>query len=125
MVKDIIKQMVHTVSQLQKDLNDDIEDVKNANHEQLLDRNDVKLEKMDQIAHLKSELNSQLSLEIQDGIDVNIYRDDVDALEKQLLILSKLNTKLAAIVLPVQEMYREIIEDISKINGGTMLEVHA
>ena len=125
MVKDIIKHMIDSVSQLQQYLNDDIEDVKNANHEKLLDRNDVKLERMDQIAHLKSELNAKLSLAIQEGIDVNMYRDDVDALEKQLLILSKLNTKLAAIVLPVQEMYREIIDDISKANGGTMLEVHA
>ncbi len=125
MVKDIIKQMMYAVGQLQQDLTDDIEDVQNANHEKLLDRNDVKLERMDQIAHLKSELNSKLSLVIQDGIDVNIYRDDVDALEEQLLVLSKLNTKLAAIVLPVQEMYREIIDDISRANGGTMLEVHA
>ena len=125
MIKDIVKNMVDIVQDLQNDILLDIEDIKKANHEKLLDRNDIKLEKMDQIASLKEELNSALVDEVQAGGDVDRYREDVDLLEENLVHLSKLNGKLASIVLPVKEMYKGIIDDITKANGGTLLEVRA
>ncbi len=125
MIQNIITNMVYIVKEMQDDLKADIEDVKQANHEKLLDRNDVKLVKMERIAALKEELNNALVQEVQSGGDVDIYRDDVDALEVQLIELSKLNSKLAAIVLPVKEMYKEMIDEISRANGGSILEVRA
>ncbi|MCK5111552.1 MAG: hypothetical protein KAQ94_08530 [Arcobacteraceae bacterium] len=117
--------MIEIVELLKGSILDDIEDVRKANHEKLLDRNDIKLEYMEQIASLKEELNQNLIQEVQAGVNVDKYREDVDRLEVHLIQLSKLNTKLAAIVLPVKEMYREIIEDISKANGGSLFEVRA
>ncbi len=125
MIKNIVINMVKIVKELQEDILLDIEDVKQANHEQLLDRNDIKLEKMEQIASLKEQLNSSLVQSVQAGEDVDQYRDDVDQLEKHLLELSKLNAKLASIVLPVKEMYKEIIDDIAIANGGSLIEVRA
>ena len=125
MIKIIIEQMLINVKSLQQDILDDIEDVKEANHEKLLDRNDVKLEKMEQIAAAKEELNGALVKAVQSGEDVNIYREDVDKLENNLLELSSLNVRLASIVLPVKEIYKEIIDEITASNGGSLLEVRA
>ncbi len=125
MIQSIVIKMINIVQELQEHILLDIEDVKQANHEKLLDRNDVKLEKMQQVANLKQELNHALAEAIQAGADINMFRDDVDNLEAHLLELSKLNAKLASIVLPVKEMYKDIINEISKANGGRLLEVHA
>ena len=125
MIPDIVVEMVTIVKDLQDDILADIEDVKAANHEKLLDRNDLKLEKMEKIATLKQQLNEKLVQEVQAGVDVDKYRDDVDILEENLIQLSTLNGKLATIVLPVKEMYKGIIDEISKTNGGSLLEVRA
>jgi hypothetical protein len=125
MIKTIVSNMIKAVQDLQYNLILDIEDVKQANHEQLLDRNDIKLVKMEDIASLKKQLNIALSDAIKNGIDVNIFREDVNNLEDELLNLSKLNTKLASIVLPVKEMYKDMINDIQKANGGSVIEVRA
>jgi len=125
MIKDIVEKMIKTVEDLQSDILEDIEDVKLANHEKLLDRNDIKLEKMEAIASFKEQLNIALVQAVQTGADVDQYRDDVNILEEHLLQLSKLNARLAAIVLPVKEMYKEIIDEITSANGGTLIEVRA
>lgn len=103
----------------------DIEDVKKANHEKLLDRNAYKLELMHNINDAQEKLNQLLMEEMQNGIDVNIYRELVDDLEISLKELYELNGKLANIVLPVKEMYKQIIDEISQANGGNLVEVTA
>jgi hypothetical protein len=80
---------------------------------------------MEQINESQNRLNQLLAQQMQEGVDVNIYRDDVNELESHLRELYELNGKLASIVLPVKEMYRSIIEDITKSNGGTLMEVKA
>jgi hypothetical protein len=62
---------------------------------------------------------------IQEGIDVNIYRQSVDLLEIQLKELYELNKKLASIVLPVQQMYKDLVEEISVANGGNFFDIKA
>jgi len=103
----------------------DIEDVKQAKHESLVERNDLKLELMDKLASLKQQLNSELAEEHHSGKDISIYRESVDDLEVDLRKLYQVNGKLASIVLPVKEMYREIIEEITTLNGGSLVEVRA
>jgi len=125
MIKDIVIKMIQVVVELQSDILEDIEDVKLANHEKLLDRNDAKLEKMEQIAIFKESLNNALVQAVQAGEDIDKYRDDVDMLENHLIKLSQLNSKLATIVLPVKEMYKEIIDDITASHGGSLIEVLA
>ncbi|HFU75084.1 MAG TPA: hypothetical protein ENK66_02455 [Arcobacter sp.] len=125
MVKTHIQTMVRLSIELKNAINLDIEDVKQANHEKLLERNDLKLKLMEQINEAQNRLNQLLSQQMQEGIDVNIYRNDVNELESHLRELYELNGKLASIVLPVKEMYRSIIEDITKSNGGTLIEVKA
>ncbi|MEA2049940.1 MAG: hypothetical protein U9O56_04345 [Campylobacterota bacterium] len=103
----------------------DIVDVKAARHEKLLERNHIKLLKMDELAKFKSNLNTKLSKEFQNGVDIRKYKEDIDGLEIKLKELYELNSKLGAIVLPVKEMYKDIIEDIKKVNGGSLVEVMA
>lgn len=103
----------------------DIHDVKKANHESLVKRNVLKLNLMDSLASLKKQLNEELTVEYKNGSDISIYKQSIDELENELRNLYTLNGKLAAIVLPVKEMYKDIIDEISQNNGGSLVEVRA
>jgi len=125
MIENHVKNMINLAILLKKDIALDIEDVQLANHEKLLERNDEKLELMNNISSAHQELNQLLSNAMQNGEDINNYRDIVDTLEEHLRELYELNGKLASIVLPVKQMYKEIIDEITTINGGTLFEVSA
>jgi archaellum component FlaC len=117
--------MIELSNNLKDAINSDIEDVKKANHEKLLERNDLKLALMTKINDAQNELNQLVALEIQKGTDINIFRDDINNLEENLKELYELNGKLASIVLPVKEMYKKIIDEITLANGGALVEVKA
>ncbi len=125
MINQTIEELKSITEKLYNSILEDIEDVKKANHESLVERNNIKLTLMDQLANLKQQLNTQLAQEHQDGKDISIYRQSVDDLEVDLRKLYQINGKLASIVLPVKEMYREIIEEIAMKNGGSLVEVRA
>ena len=125
MIDDIIDNMLITASKLKNAILLDIEDVKNANHSNLLERNSLKQDWMILISNQKSELNQALANAINAGEDVNSYRDKFNYLEEKLKELYELNGKLASIVLPVKEMYKEIVEEITQKNGGSIVEVRA
>jgi hypothetical protein len=80
---------------------------------------------IDGITSLKLELNKELMSKIQEGVDVNIYRQSVDTLEIELKELYELNKRLAAIVLPVQQMYKDLVSEISAANGGNFFDIKA
>jgi hypothetical protein len=123
MIKNITDEMSSLVLKMKDLINSDIEDIKAARHEKLLDRNDDKQKYMDEIVELRQKLNDELVKKMQAGIDINIYRNDVDSLEKELTELHVLNAKLAAIVLPIQQMYKEIVEELTSKNGGNIIEI--
>ena len=125
MIDHIIDNMLDTASKLKNAILMDIEDVKNANHSNLLERNALKQEWMISISNQKSELNQALANAINAGQDVNIYREKFNYLEENLRELYELNGKLGSIVLPVKEMYKEIVEEITHNNGGSIVEVRA
>ncbi|MDZ7819077.1 MAG: hypothetical protein U5K55_10875 [Aliarcobacter sp.] len=70
-------------------------------------------------------MNKELMAKIQEGEDVNIYRQSVDSLESQLKELYELNKKLASIVLPVQQMYKDLVSEITTANGGQIFDIKA
>jgi len=123
MVEKIVKEMTQATINLKDAIKLDIEDVKNANHEKLLERNDYKLSLIDKITYLQNQLTVALSNEIEKGTNIEIYKENIDNLEKELKKLYELNGKLASIVLPVKELYSEIIKEIEKYNGGNIVEV--
>lgn len=125
MLENIINRMNQNINELQEAITLDIEDVKAARHEELLNRNDYKQDKIDFIMQLKQELNQEIINLVQDGVDVNIYKDKIDSLENELKRLYELNRKLAAIVLPVQQMYKDLVDEISVQNGGNIFDVKA
>ena len=125
MIENIITNMTQFVLKLKKQINQDIEERKEARHEEHLVRNDEKHFMIDEITNLKAELNKQLILKIQQGEDVNVYRESVDLLEQELKELYELNKKLASIVLPVQQMYKELVSEISAANGGRIFDIKA
>ena len=125
MIEKIITNMYKLVNDLQETIILDIEDVKQAKHEELLTRNDIKQSLIDDIINLKAQLNQELVKSIENGIDVNIYRDKVNYLEEELKKLYELNKKLASIVLPVQKMYKDIVDEITIVNGGSLINVQA
>lgn len=125
MIENIVENMKNLVNDLKESINLDILDIKEAKHEQLLKRNDKKHFIIDEIIRLKAELNKELIKKIQEGIDVNIYRDSVDSLEKELKDLYELNKKLASIVMPVQQLYKDLVSEISAVNGGRIFDIKA
>jgi hypothetical protein len=125
MIKSQVNRMINLAVALKSAISEDIKDVKSANHEKLLERNDEKLELMIQISESQKVLNQILVDEINKGADINQFRDDVDLLEFHLRELYELNGKLASIVLPVKEMYKQIIDEITEQNGGMLFEVRA
>ena len=102
-----------------------MEDIKSARHEKLLDRNEIKLEKMHVLASKKEDLNHALLEALQQGKDVNQYRNSVDTLEEELKKLYMLNARLGSIVEPVRKMYKEIVDEIITQYGSSVIEVKA
>ncbi|AXX95981.1 MULTISPECIES: hypothetical protein [Arcobacter] len=125
MVENIVEKMTSLVNELKESINQDIIDIKAAKHEELLKRNDRKHILIEEITNLKVQLNQELVKKIQEGVDVNIYRANVDFLEIQLKELYELNKKLASIVLPVQQMYKELVSEITAANGGRIFDIKA
>ena len=125
MIEEIIKNMSDDINRLKLSIEQDILDIKDAKHEELLKRNDEKHHLIDEIMSLKAELNSELVKNIQAGVDVNIYRKSVDSLEQNLKELYNLNKKLASLVLPVQQMYKELVAEITTAQGGNLFDIKA
>lgn len=125
MINETIQRMSELVKNLQASIELDMQDVKDAKHEALLSRNDEKHQMINEITELKATLNQELITKMEDGSDVNIYREKVDSLEIELKNLYDLNKKLASIVLPVQQMYKELVEEITAANGGNIFDVKA
>ena len=125
MINNKINEMITMAVQLKLAIQNDIDDVTNANHEKLLDRNEEKLQLMQDISSSHTALNELLASAMQNGEDINNFRDAVNTLEIHLRELYELNGKLASIVLPVKQMYKEIIDEITANNGGTLFEVTA
>ena len=125
MIENTIKNMSDLIIKLKNSIEQDIEDIKAAKHEELLKRNDEKHIMIDEITLLKTKLNEELMAKIQEGVDVNIYRTSVDSLEVELKELYELNKKLASIVLPVQQMYKDLVSEITAANGGKIFDIKA
>ena len=125
MIETIIEDMMELVSKMQNYIKQDIEDIKKAKHDELLNRNDEKQFMIEKIANYKQKLNQEIVNQMQKGVDVNIYRKQVDNLENELKNLYELNRKLALIVQPIQQMYKDIVDDITERNGGNFFHVKA
>jgi len=126
MINQIVDKMKMVIGKMQDSINEDIEDIKAANHDKLLERNDYKQDLMNEIVSLKQQLNDELIKAMQSGVDVNVYRDKVDSLEEDLKNLYRLNGKLASIVLPVKQMYKEMVDELTEQNGGgSLIDVKA
>lgn len=125
MVEKIIEEMLSLVEELQGSISLDMDDIQNAKHEDLLLRNDKKHELINKIVELKTSLNEALVNEMQNGVDVNIYRQKVDFLEGKLKELYEANRKLASLVLPIQQMYKDLVEEITEANGGQIFDLKA
>lgn len=125
MVEEIINKMLASIDQMQEYIALDIEDIKKAKHEELLTRNSLKEELIEKITSYKQDLNEAIVQEMENGVDVNIYRKKVDSLEDELKKLYESNRKLALIVQPIQQMYKEIVDEITQLNGGQMFDVKA
>ncbi|TLP36999.1 hypothetical protein [Arcobacter arenosus] len=125
MVETIVKEMIDLVNKMQNYILQDIEDIKQAKHAELLNRNDEKQSMIEKITLYKKRLNQEIVNELQNGVDINIYRDQVDNLEAELKKLYELNRKLAMIVQPIQQMYKDIVDEITDNNGGNFFNVKA
>ena len=125
MIDNTIVELKKITDELKKSIILDIEDVKKANHASLLERNNLKIDLMDKLTLGKQQLNQELSSLYKQGEDISVYKISVDELEIQLRDVYELNGKLGSLVLPVKEMYKDIIEKLTVKNGGSLVEVMA
>jgi len=125
MVDSIVDEMLCLIRKMEDYINQDIEDIKKARHEELLTRNTEKEEMIEKITSYKQKLNETIIQQMENGVDVNIYREKIDSLEDELKKLYESNRKLALIVKPIQQMYKEIVDEITELNGGQMFDVKA
>ncbi len=125
MIEKVIDNMNLKVKKLYEYIEQDIEDIKEARHEELEKRNLAKVILIEDITSLKTQLDEELISKIQEGVDVNIYRERVDNLEQDLRNLYELNTDLAHLVLPIKKMYENLVKEISELNGGKIFDVKA
>ena len=125
MVDKIVDNMQQLILELKNAITQDIEDIKASKHEELFGRNDRKNSIINEIMNQKVELNKELTTLIQNNFDVNIYRDKVNELEEGLTTLYELNRKLANIVLPIKQMYKELLDEISEQSGGQIFDIKA
>lgn len=125
MVIEIIKKISLAVKDMKLAIESDIKDIQNANNQNLMERNDKKEVLIDNITQLKNDLNVELVKKVEEGVDVNIYKEEIDSLEDELKELYLLNKKLSNIVLPIQKMYQELVEDLSLLNGGNAFDIKA
>ncbi len=125
MIDKIVDKMFLLITELESSIALDIEDIKQAKHESLLNRNDKKHYIIDEITSLKQELNQELISKMQQGEDIDAYREKVNSLEVELIKLYESNKRLAALVLPVQQMYKELVEEVTNANGGKIFDIKA
>lgn len=125
MIEQTIKDMNECVLKLQNMIEQDLEDVKKANHKKLSDRNVEKQDYMEKIINYKKELNAEIIKLLKANSDVNQYRQSIDDLEFQLKKLFDLNRKLGQIVLPIRDMYKNIVDEITSNTGGNIIEIKA
>ncbi|MFA9373514.1 MAG: hypothetical protein ACERKK_05080 [Poseidonibacter sp.] len=125
MIYEIVDKMFVLITDLEASIELDIEDIKQAKHESLLNRNDQKHYMIEEITNLKQELNQELISKMQQGEDIDKYRDKVNSLEAELLKLYESNKRLASLVLPVQQMYKDLVEEITNANGGQIFDIKA
>ena len=125
MVDKIVDNMQQLILELKNAITQDIEDIKASKHEELFGRNDRKNSIINEIMNQKVELNKELTTLIQNNFDVNVYRDKVNELEDGLKTLYELNSKLANIVLPIKQMYKELLDEISEQSGGQIFDIKA
>lgn len=125
MIEQTIKDMNECVLKLQNMIEQDLEDVKKANHKKLSDRNIEKQDYMEKIINYKKELNAEIIKLLKANSDVNQYRQSIDDLEFELKKLFELNRKLGQIVLPIRDMYRNIVNEITSNTGGNIIEIKA
>ena len=123
MIENRINKMLEIIQNMKKSILDDIEDIKKAKHENLLNRNEYKQKLIDELESEKELLNSDLVQVVQNGEDLNLYKDMIDNLENELKELYSLNHKLARIVLPIQEMYKDLVSEILESSGGKIIDI--
>ena len=123
MINNKINAMLNIITKMKQSIVDDIEDIKKAKHENLLNRNDEKQELIDALGREKELLNEELVKEVQAGGNIEDYKESIENLETELRDLYSLNHKLASIVLPIKEMYKDIVDEISEQNGGKLIDI--
>lgn len=125
MVDNILNSMNEEIKNLKEAIVQDIADIKLGKNEELFKRNEAKHNIINEIMQKKVELNNELAKLIQANFDVNIYREKVDLLEENLKELYELNKKLANIVLPIQQMYKGLVEEVTQKAGGQIFDIKA
>jgi hypothetical protein len=123
MIKSHIDKMIIDVNELIDIIASDIEDVKFAKHESLQSRVDRKNFLVSKLTQDKITLNNLILEAMNRGEDVNIYRVDVDRLEQELLKLQKRNRDFATILMPIKQLYEELINE--SFNGREIVQVKA
>ncbi len=112
MVKIYSIQIIELIDKLIELINKDIEELGSANSDNLMKRNEQKQVLVNDIKIMKNNLDSALKECVKSGNNIEQFRDIVNMVESKLEELKQRNNQLAYIMLPLKEMYDNIIKDL-------------
>ncbi len=120
MITDKSKLLIESIDLLESIIKKDIEDLKSGNSDNLITRNEQKQTLVNKIQQTKHDLDNSLMALYNNGNDIEPYRSLIDNVEHKLHQLNKTNNELAYILLPLKDMYDNIIGDFFKENQSSI-----
>jgi hypothetical protein len=120
MINTYSKDIINNIDLLISLIDLDITELKTGNSDNMIERNNQKQKLVNDIKYTKTEIDTYIIQQIQQGNNVEQYRSIIDTIESKLQILNKTNSKLAYIILPLKDMYDGIINDFFKDNQSSI-----
>jgi len=120
MLKQSLTSINKTLENLIEITQNDIQDIKQAKHEMLFERNIIKEELVTQFTTLKSQIDSILVQRNQSGIDLNdMFNEEenilLDEFRNKLQEFYTIHKKFAKMALIVTNFYKNLVH---KVNGS-------
>lgn len=125
MINNTISKMQEVIDSLLKCIEEDLQDIRSAKHESLMNRNAKKEKLMRELQETRASLAHLLQGAVKNGEDVEKYRVSINQVEENLKKLHKENSKLAAVVIPVKEMYQELMDEVKNSGQINIMDIKA
>jgi cellulose biosynthesis protein BcsQ len=120
MIENDINNILVDIRSLVLLIDQDINDLKTGGSKEVLSRNKLKQELINNIINYKKNIDIQLKNEYKLFNNIDKYKDNINNIEIELSYLNQKNNELAYILLPLKDLYDNIIQDFFHQNNSTV-----